>query len=110
MFENIINKIKSLFKKKDKTAKPDKKADTKFYEEHIEEFKFFVKYYPVYQSIAFKVGEQEIAKLNAEKPCVFRQKSDVPFRCECEICANNGQSCKTLKECKECKASKIEKE
>lgn len=110
MFENIKNKIKSLFKKKGKSAKPDKKADTRFYEEHIEEFKFFVKYYPVFQNIAIAVGKEEIAKLNKAKPCTFRKESDIPFRCECEICANNGEKVKTLKECKECKASKTETE
>lgn len=110
MFANVKTKFKSLFKKKNKATKPDKKADQQFYMEHIEEFKFFVKYYPVYQNVAICVGEKEIAKLNAEKPCIFRRKSDVPFRCECEICANNGETVKTIKECKGCKASKTEKE
>jgi hypothetical protein len=109
MFANIKNKVK-LPKKKDKADKPDKKANAKFYEEHIEEFKFFVKYYPVFQNIAIAVGKEEIAKLNKAKPCAFRQESDIPFRCECEICANNGEKVKTLKECKECKASKTAQE
>ena len=57
MFANVKNKIK-LPKKKDKAvAKIDKKAIAKFYEEHFEEFQFFVKYYPVFQNIAIKVGE-----------------------------------------------------
>ena len=103
MFENIKSKIKSLFKKKGK--KPSKKADLDFVAEHIEEFRFFVKYYPVFQNIAIKVGEQEIAKLDAEKPCAFRFKSDIPFRCVCEIKVD-GTDIKTIKECKECKASK----
>ena len=106
MFANIKNKIK-LPKKKDKAEKPDKKANAKFYEEHIEEFKFFIKYYPVYQDIAIKVGEKEIAKLGAEKPCMFREKCDTPFRCKCAIKVN-GTECKTIKECKECNASKKE--
>lgn len=110
MFANVKAKIKNRSEKGDKVAKPKKKDDIQFVCDHIEEFRFFVKYYPVYQNIAIAVGEKEIAKLNAEKPCVFRKKSDIPFRCECEICANNGESVKTLKDCKECKASKSEKE
>lgn len=109
MFANVKNKLKSLFKR-DKASKPDRKADAQFYEDHIEEFKFFVKYYPVFQNIAICVGEKEIAKLGTDKPCMFRKKSDIPFRCECDICANNGEKVKTIKECKECKASKTEGE
>ena len=110
MFASIKKKLKKTDSPKEKVKKSDKKANAQFYEDHIEEFRFFVKYYPVYQNIAVAVGEKEIAKLNADKPCVFRKKSDIPFRCECEICANNGEAVKTLKECKECKASKTEKE
>ena len=107
MFANVKNKIK-LPKKKDKAvAKTDKKADAKFYEEHIEEFRFFVKYFPVYQDIAIKVGEQEIARLDKEKPCQFREKCDTPFRCKCAIKVD-GTECKTIKDCKECKVSKQE--
>lgn len=106
MFANIKNKIK-LPKKKDKADKPDKKANAKFYEEHIEEFKFFVKYYPVFQNIAVGVGKREIEKLNTEKPCVFREQCETPFRCKCAIKVN-GTDCKTIKECKECNASKKE--
>lgn len=96
MFASIKNKRKV------------QKENKQFYSEHIEEFRFFVKYYPVFQSIAVAVGKEEIAKLNAEKPCVFRQESDIPFRCKCEINANDGTNIKTIKMCKECKASKGE--
>lgn len=106
MFANIRNKIK-MPKKKAKAKKADKNADLQFYKEHIEEFKFFVKYYPVYQNIAIAVGEKELAKLDAEKPCQFRQKTDTPFRCKCDI-AVGGSEIKTIKECKDCKASKQE--
>lgn len=101
MFANVKTKLKGL-------KKSSKKADRLFYEEHIEEFRFFVKYYPVFQSIAIEVGKAEIAKLDKAKPCVFRKESDIPFRCKCEICANDGTEIKTLKQCKECKASKKE--
>lgn len=104
MFANVKNKLKGLFKKKEKKENT-KKADMQFYAEHIEEFKFFVKYYPVYQCIATSVGEKEIAKLNAEKPCEFREKCDVPFRCKCKI-AVGGADIKTIKDCKECEVSK----
>lgn len=105
MFANVKEKLKP---KKGKAVKTDKKADIQFVCDHIEEFKFFVKYYPVFQNLAVCVGEKEIVKLNDEKPCVFRKKSDIPFRCTCEICANNGEPVKTIKECKNCKASKQE--
>ena len=106
MFANVKTKLKGLFKKEKKSKKENtKKADMQFYMEHIEEFKFFVKYYPVYKCIAVSVGEKEIAKLDADKPCEFRQKSDIPFRCKCEI-AVGGSEIKTIKDCRECKASK----
>ena len=108
MFANVKDKLKGLFKKKEKKQNT-KKADMQFYAEHIEEFKFFVKYYPVYQDIAIKVGEQKIAELDREKPCQFREKCDTPFRCKC-IIKVDGTECKTIRECKECKASKTEQE
>ncbi len=104
MFANVKTKLK----RKGTSPRAEKKANRQFYEEHTEEFKFFVKYYPVFQSVAIAVGKEEISKLNATKPCVFRQESDIPFRCKCEICANDGVEIKTLKQCKECKASKRE--
>ena len=105
MFADIKTKLKSFFGKKDIKQKSTKKEDLNFVAEHIEEFKFFVKYFPVYKDIAIKVGNQEIARLDAEKPCEFREKCDTPFRCKC-IIKVDGTECKTIKECKECKASK----
>lgn len=102
MFANVKNKMK----RKRGTPKSEAKADRQFYEEHIEEFRFFVKYYPVFQSIAIAVGKEKIAQLDKEKPCIFRQECDIPFRCKCEINANDGTDIKTIKMCKECKASK----
>lgn len=99
MFANVVKKVRS--------PKKDKKTDMKFYEEHIEEFKFFVKYYPVFQSIATAVGDKELAKLDAEKPCQFRQRTDIPFRCKCDIKVD-GSDIKTIKDCKNCKVSKME--
>lgn len=110
MFANVKSKLKVGKDKEPKAESPRalRKANRKFYEEHAEEFKFFVKYYPVFQSIAIAVGKEEITKLNTNKPCVFRKESDIPFRCKCEICANDGTEIKTIKMCKECKASKRE--
>ena len=110
MFANIRDKMR--FGKKDKkpSARAMKKKNREFYDEHVEEFRFFVKYYPVFKSVAIAVGNEEIEKLNQAKPCVFRQESDIPFRCRCEICANDGTEVKTIKMCKDCKASKTERE
>ena len=104
MFANIKDKLKGLFKKKGVKKENTKKADMQFYADHIEEFKFFVKYYVVFQCIATSIGEKEIAKLDAEKPCKFREKCDTPFRCKCAIKVD-GTDCKTIKECKDCKVS-----
>lgn len=105
MFANVKGKLK-FGRKKGTSSRAERKADRQFYEEHIEEFKFIVKYYPVFQNIAVAVGKEKIAQLDKEKPCVFRKECDTPFRCRCEINANDGTEIKTIKMCRECKASK----
>lgn len=97
-FAKLKESVKNFFKKF-KFGK--KKKAMAMLNEHMEEFEFFIKYYPVFVKLVKSVSEKELANLNRATPCKYRVNGETPFRLLCAL-KLNGEAEKKICECETC--------
>lgn len=96
-FAKLKESVKNFFKR----FKRDRKNAKAFVNEHMEEFEFFVKYYPVFVRLVKSVSERELETLNTQAPCKYRSNGSTPFRLLCAL-KLNGESDKRISDCESC--------
>lgn len=98
-FAKLKDSVKN-FLKKFRFGKKKKKAMAML-DEHMEEFEFFIKYYPVFVKLVKSVSEKELANLNRTAPCKYRTNGENLFRLVCAL-KLNGEAEKKICECESC--------
>lgn len=96
-FAKLKDSVKNFFKR----FKRNKKNAKAFVNEHMEEFEFFVKYYPVFMRLVKSVSDKELESLDVRTPCKYRSRSDIPFRLKCAL-KLDGESEKKIVDCEKC--------